>query len=99
MHEKEDFDLFYRVWYCVIISQITFCGIVVEIIWSQNYNNFFFWLQIYSGYSVYTCLSALIHNKHERYLALGIVVASILVSRLLYFLSILVCTQVGKRVD
>jgi hypothetical protein len=36
VHEKEGFQLFYRIWYCVIISQITFCGIIVEIIWSYN---------------------------------------------------------------
>ena len=45
IHEKAGFDLFYRIWYCVIISQITFAGIIVEIIWSyQQSNNFFFWL-------------------------------------------------------
>jgi len=42
--ENEGFQLFYRIWYCVIISQITFCGIIVEIIWSYNQYNFFFWL-------------------------------------------------------
>lgn len=32
----EGFQLFYRVWYCVVISQVNLCGIIVEIIWSYN---------------------------------------------------------------
>ena len=85
IHEKAGFDLFYRIWYCVIISQITFAGIIVEIIWSyQQSNNFFFWLQIYSGYSIYTCLTAIVHNKYEKYLPVAILVISIVLSRFLH---------------
>ena len=85
VHDKPGFLLFYRIWYCVIISQITFCGIIVEIIWSYSQYNFFFWLQVYSGYSVYTCLSAILHNKYEKYLPILFLVVSILFSRLLHF--------------
>lgn len=90
VHDKLGWDMFYRVWYCVIISQITFCGIIVEIIWSYNQYNFFFWLQIYSGYSVYTCLCAILHNKYEKYIPIVILVISILLSRLLHWLVLLV---------
>lgn len=90
MHDKLGWDMFYRVWYCVIISQITFCGIIVEIIWSYNQYNFFFWLQIYSGYSVYTCLCAILHNKYEKYIPIVILVIAIMLSRLLHWLVLLV---------
>ncbi len=86
VHEKEGFDSFYRIWYCVILSQITYAGIMVEIIWSYNQYNFFFWLQVYSAYSVYTCLNAILHNKYEKYLPIAFLVFSILSSRLIYFL-------------
>uniref|UniRef100_A0A7S3ITH9 Uncharacterized protein n=1 Tax=Strombidium inclinatum TaxID=197538 RepID=A0A7S3ITH9_9SPIT len=86
VHEKEGFELFYRIWYCVILSQITYAGIMVEIIWSYNQYNFFFWLQVYSAYSVYTCLNAILHNKYEKYLPIVFLVASIFLSRLIYFL-------------
>lgn len=90
IHEKQGFDLFYRIWYCVIISQITFSGIIVEIIWSyQQSNNFFFWLQIYSGYSVYTCLNAILHNKYEKYIPVAFLVISIIMSRILHFIVIM----------
>jgi hypothetical protein len=89
VHEKEGFELFYRVWYCVIISQITFCGIIVEIIWSYNQYNFFFWLQIYSAYSLYTCLNAILHNKYEQYIPIMFLACSILCSRLLHWLVIM----------
>jgi len=68
----------------VIISQITFCGIIVEVIWSYNQYNFFFWLQIYSAYSSYTCLNAILHNKYERVLPLVFLFISLLLSRLLH---------------
>jgi len=90
VHDKLGWEMFYRIWYCVIISQITFCGIIVEIIWSYNQYNFFFWLQIYSGYSVYTCLCAILHNKYEKYIPIVILVISILLSRLLHWLVLLV---------
>lgn len=84
-HEKEGFLLFYRVWYCVIISQVNLCGIIVEIIWSYNQYNFFFWLTIYSVYSVFTCLSAILHNKYEMYLSVLIIIVATVFSRVLHF--------------
>lgn len=93
IHQREGWDLFYRIWYCLIVSQITFCGIIVEIIWSYNQNNFFLGLQIYSGYSAYTCLSALLHHKFEKVLPLAIMALSVLLSRLVYFLALLVASD------
>mmetsp|Transcript_11803 Transcript_11803/g.19935 ORF Transcript_11803/g.19935 Transcript_11803/m.19935 type:complete len:177 (-) Transcript_11803:44-574(-) len=95
VHEKEGFDLFFRIWYCVVISQITFCSIVVEIIWSYNQNNFFIWLQVYSGYSLYTCLNAVLHNKYEKYLPLLIMLGSILLSKLLHVIVMFVTSGVS----
>lgn len=79
-HEKQYEELCYRVWYCIIISQITFSGIIVELIWSYNSRNFFFWLQVYSVYSMYTCLCAIVHNKLEAYIPLGMILASMALS-------------------
>ena len=76
-------EIFYRIWFCVIISQITFSGIIVELIWSYNQTNFFFWLQVYSWYSIYTCLSAILHNKYEKYIPIAIIIISIFLSRFL----------------
>ena len=82
-------EIFYRIWFCVIISQTTFSGIIVELIWSYNQTNFFFWLQVYSWYSMYTCLSAILHNKYEKYIPILIIIISIFMSR---FLDIIVMT-------
>ena len=83
IHDRKEFYLFYKIWYCVIISQITFCGIIVEIIWSYNQYNFFFLLQVYSGYSVYTCLNGIIHSKYEKYLPFLFMLIALLISRIL----------------
>ena len=87
MHElRHDFRLFYRIWYCGIVSQITFCGIIVEIIWSYNQYNFFFWLQVYSVYSLYTSLTGIFHSSYERYWPIVIILFGILVSRMLHMI-------------
>lgn len=86
---ESSFELFYRIWFCVIISQITFSGIIVEIIWSYNQYNFFFWLQIYSGYSVYTCLRAMLLYKYDKYIPIVIIILSIVFSRVLHLLILL----------
>lgn len=57
--------MFYRLWYCVAISQVTFGGIIVELIWSYNSANFFFWLQVYSAYSLYQCLCGILNSRHD----------------------------------
>ena len=85
VHElRQDFRLFYRIWYCGIVSQITFCGIIVEIIWSYNQYNFFFWLQVYSVYSLYTSLTGIFHSSYERYWPIIIILFGILISRMLH---------------
>jgi len=58
---------------------------MVEIIWSYNQYNFYFWLQVYSAYSVYNCLSAILHNKYEKFIPIMFLLVSIFLSRFIHF--------------
>lgn len=55
----------------------------MEIIWSYNQYNFFFLLQVYSGYSVYTCLNGIIHSRYEMYFPFLFMLIALLFSRIL----------------
>ena len=44
---------------------MTFGGIIVELIWSYNSANFFFWLQVYSAYSLYQCLCGILNSSTD----------------------------------
>ena len=76
-HERQYANLFYRIWYCIIMSQVTFSGIIVELIWSYNSSNFFFWLQVYSAYSLYTCLCAILHTQYEAYIPIAMIALAV----------------------
>ena len=76
-----------RLWYCVAISQVTFGGIVVELIWSYNSANFFFWLQVYSAYSLYQCVGAVLNTRYEGRTAAALIFVAQIAS---YLTSVLV---------
>lgn len=86
-HTRQYQELFYRLWYCVAISQVTFSGIIVELIWSYNSANFFFWLQVYSAYSLYQCVGAVLNSMNEGRAAAALIVAAQICS---YLTSVLV---------
>ena len=65
--------LFWRLWMVLIASQHGYFAVVILIVW--NYNaHFFLLLQIYSLFSAFACLQAVINSRIEKTLAFIILV-------------------------
>eukprot|EP00347_Sterkiella_histriomuscorum_P000330 403376291 len=77
-----NFELFMRVLYVIQISHIGYLGIFMEIIW--NYNPIFYVvIEWYNIYSNFICISAILNNKFEKFIAIFMIYMSILISHTL----------------
>jgi hypothetical protein len=62
----------------LVISQIAYLGIVVQIIWNYNHK-FTLMLQYYTVYQIYTCLCAVLNSRYEQYISALILTIAIAV--------------------
>ena len=65
--------LFWRLWKVLLVSQLGYCAVLILIIWNYN-EKFFMPLQLYSIYSAFVCLKAVINSQIEKTLAFIILV-------------------------
>ncbi|CDW83564.1 UNKNOWN [Stylonychia lemnae] len=79
---QQKFQLFIRVFYVILLSHVGYLGIFMEIIW--NYNPVFFTvLDWYNIYSNFICISAILNNRLEKFIAITIIYISIIISHAL----------------
>jgi phosphate starvation-inducible membrane PsiE len=69
-----------RIWFPLILSQMSTCGIVAMIIWSYD-TKFYQILNGYSLYSSYVCVRAIINSKHESIISIIIVGMALLITQ------------------
>lgn len=67
-----------RIWLVLILSQIGYTCIIVQIVWNYN-QKFLQILHVYSFYSTYVCLTAIINSKYESYISALIIVIAVAV--------------------
>ena len=62
-----------KIWYLIMLAQIGYSGIVLEVIWTYDVY-FFLILQVYSYYSTFICLSAILNSQYEQVISVVIII-------------------------
>ncbi len=71
-----------RVWLLLILSQIGYCGIIVQVVW--NYNpKFYVILEVYALYSTFVALTAMINSRWEKHISAGILGFALALQRII----------------
>lgn len=69
---NDGYNLFWRLWLVLVISQVVYLGVIIVIVW--NYSPAFFnILRFYSLYSAFTCVRGVANSRYELYIAATIV--------------------------
>ena len=78
---KQNFELFTRILYVLLVSHIGYLGIAIEIVW--NYLPMFFViLRLYWLYSNFVCISSILNMRFEQIYAALIIIFGCVVSNL-----------------
>ena len=84
---QQNFELFFRIMYVILLSHIGYLGIFFEIVW--NYNPYFFiYLRWFTTYSNYICVSAILNNRLEKIIAVVSIYLSLLIAQVIQALMI-----------
>ena len=72
----QNFELFMRLWYVILLSHYSYFGVFIEVIWNYTQKYFAFVL-LNNLFSNYVCLSAVLNiPKYEKLVTLIIIVCA-----------------------